>query len=128
MKLGITIATLFVAVSAFAVGQDKCASGSCSEGKKVTAEDQFMKEAERMMMEAEGKKACCKSTPEKPVAKGEKGCCNAKGELAKFKVWVGDKYAYFGCEGSAKKARNELMKKGMANIGPVQKVKGKVAL
>lgn len=97
-------------------------------GTKVCAEDEFMAEAERMMQTAEGKQACCKSTAQKPMAKGDKGCCNAKGEAAKFKVFVaGEGYKYFGCEGSAGKGRKELIASGK-KVGNVQKVNGKVAM
>ena len=76
----------------------------------------------------DGKEACCKSTEAKPVAKGDKGCCNAKGEVAKFKVYVAfEGYKFFGCEGSAKKGRDELVKNGYI-VGNVQKVNSKVAM
>lgn len=73
-----------------------------------------------------GAPACCKSTEEKPLAKGDPGCCNAKGELAKFKVWVvGEGYRFFGCEGSAGKARMELQDAGH-RVGAVQVVLSKI--
>ena len=76
---------------------------------------------------ANGKDACCKSTPAKPIAVGEKGCCNAAGELAKFKLMVNGNYKYYGCEGSAGKARKDLASKG-AKVGKVQPVSGKVKI
>lgn len=105
----------------------KTAKQGC-EGKTMCAEEEFMAEAHRMMASAEGKQSCCKSTAAKPMAKGDKGCCNAKGEAAKFKVFVaGEGYKYFGCEGSAAKGRKELVAKG-AKVGQVQKVSTKVAM
>ncbi len=68
--------------------------------------------------------ACEKSTPEKLVKKGEAGCCNAKGEPAKFKVWDGTGYEFFGCEDSAAEGRAELLAKGKV-AGQVQPVVAK---
>lgn len=100
----------------------------CSAGKKMSAEDAFMAEARRMMIAAEGKEECCKSTPAKPTAKGEGDCCNAEGAPAKFKVFVaGQGYKFFGCEGSAGKGRTELLAKGLT-VGKVQKVTSKVMI
>jgi hypothetical protein len=71
---------------------------------------------------------CCKSTEAKPMAKGDPGCCNAKGQPARFKVYVaGSGYQFFGCEGSAGKARQALLKSG-AKVGKVQKVSSKVLI
>lgn len=119
------------------MAQDHCAGGASSKEKskdmacanKVMTEDQkFFAMAQQMQMEAEGKKACCKSTAKKPMAKGDKGCCNEKGSAAKFKVFVsGEGYKYFGCEGSAKKGRTEWAAKGKT-VGSVQKVTSRVAL
>lgn len=108
------------------VAQVEKSRDSCDMGAK--GEDAFLAEAARMAAQAEGKEACCKSTSEKPMAKGDPGCCNAKGAVAKFKVFVaGTGYQYFGCEESAGKGRTQLMAKG-AKVGPVQKVRGKVAI
>lgn len=62
-------------VNAFA--DDKCGDkcGSCSAEAKMSQEDAFMMEAHKMMMKAEGKEMCCKSTPAKAVAAGGDGCC-----------------------------------------------------
>lgn len=108
--------------------QDSCATKSADAcSTKASAEDEFMKEAQRMMLEAEGKKACCKSTAAKPIAKGDKGCCNETGQAAKFKVFVaGAGYKFFGCEGSATKGRKELLAKG-AKVGNIQKVTAKTS-
>lgn len=119
----------FVLAAMLAIGAyagDKCGGDKCCE-KKMTAEEKFLKEADEMLMASEGKKACCKSMPGHMVAKGEKGCCNEKGALAKFKVWTGEKYAYFGCKGSAESGRAELAAKGAA-VGKVQPVSGRVHL
>lgn len=108
------------------VAQVEKSCGACEKGAK--GDDAFLAEAARMMAQAEGKDACCKSTAEKPMAKGDPGCCNAKGAPAKFKVFVaGSGYRYFGCEDSAGKGRSQLLAKG-AKVGPVQKVRGKVAI
>lgn len=106
--------------------KDACATKSSDAcGTKASAEDEFMKEAQKMMLEAEGKKACCKSTASKPLAKGDPGCCNEAGQPAKFKVYVaGVGYKFFGCEGSANKGRKELLAKG-AKVGNIQKVTSK---
>src|SRR5687767_8748152 len=99
------------ATCALAITQEK---SCCSAEKMVTAKAQT---------KVDGKEACCKSTEKKPVAKGDKGCCNAKGEVAKFKVYVAfEGYKFFGCEGSAKKGREELAANGYI-VGEVQKVK-----
>ncbi len=77
---------------------------------------------------AHGKEACCKSTADKPQAKGEGDCCNAPGQFAKFKVFAEGKYHYFGCEDSAAAGRKALVAQGYMGVGKVQKVKGKVKL
>lgn len=102
------------------------AQGDCCSDKPMTGEDAFMAEAKRMMalaeMKATGEKECCKSTPEKPMMKGDPGCCNAEGAPAKFKVYVaGQGYKFFGCADSAGEARAELMGNGH-KVGEVQKV------
>jgi len=107
------ISAIFVSACALSFGQ-------CCDSKK--AEDAFMKEAQAMMLKAEGKKACCKSTVAKVVVKGDKGCCNAPGEKMAFKVFVaGSGYKTFGCSDSAAKGRQELMAQGV-KVGPVQKI------
>ena len=132
------IAVASVAVSVSAQGTD--AKDCCAAMKPVVAqvqamdccaqkpgkgEDAFMAEAKRMMAKAEGKAGkdeCCKSTAEKPMAKGDPGCCNAAGAPAKFKVFIaGQGYKYFGCEDSAGKGRSALAADGH-KVGPVQKV------
>lgn len=133
MKL--IVSTCLVVMAAFAFAQEHCAGGDCAKEKskaghnKVMTEDQkFLALAKQMAMEAEGKKACCKSTAEKPMAKGDKGCCNEKGGLAKFKVFVaGQGYQFYGCEGSAAEGRAEWKSKGKV-VGAVQKVTSKVAM
>jgi hypothetical protein len=146
------LSILFATMTLFAIAtQDQCCgtkaeaktTKSCAMEAKQTcdsqaksgcglktrcADDEFMAEAHRMMMAAEGKSACCKSTASKPMAKGDAGCCNAKGEAAKFKIYVaGAGYKYFGCEGSAAKGRKELVSKGQ-KVGKVQKVTSSVAM
>jgi hypothetical protein len=105
------------------------AQGPCCQGeKKVSADEAFLKMAREMEMFASGKKACCQTTATKSVEKGAEGCCNAKGEPAKFKVFVkGAGYKYFGCEDSAAQGRKELLAKG-AKAGKVQKVARKTAI
>lgn len=105
----------------------KGACGGCGD-KKMSAEDAFMAEAHKMMMQAEGKEACCKSTASHPMKKGDAGCCNAKGAPAKFKVFVaGEGYKYFGCKESAEKGRTALSAKG-AKVGKVQIVASKTSI
>lgn len=122
--------------------QSDCAT-ACSTSKCATTavrisacskEDAFLAEAARMERLAEAKakasseKQCCKSTPEKPIPQGAPGCCNAPGGLAKFKVWVvGSGYKFYGCEGSARDGRNELMASGH-RVGAVQRVTGRVTI
>ncbi|MFQ3669095.1 MAG: hypothetical protein SNJ61_09435, partial [Fimbriimonadaceae bacterium] len=65
-----------------------CASGCGGKAVKsavaeVWSEEAFMAEARRMTMAAEGKTACCKSTADKPVARGAAGCCNAPKQVAR---------------------------------------------
>jgi hypothetical protein len=127
----------FLIVSVAAVSMAQCCGGEGAEARAETqatveaqkrAEDAFLAEAARMAASTEAKKACCKSTPAKPMAKGDKGCCNAKGETAKFKVFVANEgYKFFGCEGSARKGREELVASG-ARVGAVQKVTGRVRI
>jgi hypothetical protein len=113
MKTMLTLALAAVAGMALA-GEDCCK-------KKVSADEAFLLEANKMMAAAEGKKACCQTTAEKVVVKGEKGCCNAKEAPKPFKVFVAGKgYQYFGCEGSAKEGRQALVAKGL-KVGHVQK-------
>jgi hypothetical protein len=72
-------------------------------------------------------KACCKAAKPAPKPVAAKVCsapCCQAGAAAKFKVWVGGSYQYFGCKGAAKKAKAEFAKKGMIS-GGVQKVVGK---
>lgn len=78
--------------------------------------------------EAKDKELCCKSTAANPIAKGSKGCCNAKGALARFKVWADGTYHFFGCQGSASKARLDLARQGALVVGRVQPVVGRVAM
>ncbi len=102
-------------ISAAALADDCCAA------KKPSAEDEFMKIAKEMEISATGKKACCKSTVEKPMAKGEKDCCNAPEQPKPFKVYVAGKgYKFFGCKDSAAQGRKELMASGV-KVGHVQK-------
>jgi hypothetical protein len=123
-----SILTLMIAACA-ALSMAQCSSqdgASCSSAVKtaVQHEEDFMAEAHRMAIAAEGKKECCKSTAHKPMAKGDKGCCNEKSQPAKFKVFVRDHgYQFFGCQGSATKGRQELVATG-AKVGPVQRVTG----
>lgn len=98
------------------------------KGKPVSPDEAFLKQAREMEMSAEGKKACCRTTATKSVEKGDAGCCNAKGEAAKFKVFVaGVGYKYYGCADSAKLGRKELLASG-AKAGSVQKVRGKISI
>ena len=88
----------------------------------MSAEVEFMQEAEKMAMKADGKESCCKSTATHAMAKGDKGCCNEAGQTAKFKVFVaGNGYKFFGCEGSATKGRKDLLAKRL-KVGSVQQV------
>jgi len=116
----------FIVLSAIALAGASLAQSCCDQ--KKSAEAQFMALAQEMQMNAEGKKACCKSTAEKPVAKAEGACCNATGAQAKFKVFVaGEGYKYFGCPDSAAQGRKALATKG-AKVGKVQPVSGRVAI
>jgi len=122
MKFLLTLA--LAAIAALSMAQAPCCQGE----KKASAEDPFLKMAREMEMKAEGKKECCRSTEAKKIVSGEDGCCNAKGEPAKFKVFVaGAGYKYFGCEDSAAEGRKTLLAKG-ARVGKVQKVNSKVAI
>jgi hypothetical protein len=104
------------------------AQAPCCKDKKPSQEETFLKMAREMEMTAEGKKACCQTTATKSVEKGDKGCCNAKGEPAKFKVFVtGAGYKFFGCEDSAAQGRKELLAKG-SKVGKVEKVSRKASL
>ncbi len=76
----------------------------------------------RLAAKSEG--ACERSTPTKMVKKGDAGCCNAKGEVAKFKVWNGMGYEFFGCEDSAAEGRTQLLALGHV-AGAVQPVVAK---
>lgn len=76
----------------------------------------------RLAAKSEG--ACEKSTATKMVKKGDAGCCNAKGEVAKFKVWNGMGYEFFGCEDSAAEGRAQLLALGHV-AGAVQPVVAK---
>jgi hypothetical protein len=121
MKLFLTaVLTVAAAVS--------MAQAPCCKGEKTNTDAEFLKVAQEMEMKAEGKKACCKSTEAKPMAKGDKGCCNAPGEVAKFKVFVaGTGYKYFGCKDSAAQGRKDLLAKG-AKVGNIQKVSLKASI
>lgn len=100
----------------------------CCKAKQPSQEETFLKVAREMEMSAEGKKACCQTTATKSVEKGDKGCCNAKGEPAKFKVFVsGAGYKFFGCEDSAAEGRKELLAKG-AKVGKVEKLSRKTSI
>lgn len=130
MKTLITLIAALAAVSVFAqcadCGDKKKGEESChAKGTQAfNAKDaEYLKQAHAMLLASEGiKEECCKSTAEKPVAKGSPGCCNAPDAPKKFRVKVAGKgYAYFGCEDSAKKGRAELMAKGK-KVGRVEKV------
>jgi hypothetical protein len=109
----------------------KAAAGKQASAKapQAAAECQECEgQAKEAKVLANGKEECCKSTPAKPMAKGDPGCCNAKGEIAKFKVFViGQGYKFFGCEESAAKGREGFLKKGLF-VGNVQKVTNKVRI
>ncbi|HZH97565.1 MAG TPA: hypothetical protein VEX38_01225 [Fimbriimonadaceae bacterium] len=123
MKFLFSLISLVCAAAAMA----QCCGGSKADNPQAR-EAEFMAEANRMALKAQGKEACCQTDATKSVEKGAKGCCNAKAEPAKFKVFVaGEGYKYFGCEGSAKKGRQELVAKG-EKVGRVQKVRTKVSL
>jgi hypothetical protein len=109
------------------VGSPCCDSNLMALNQEKAEKKEACCAKEGAVAKTEGtKEACCKSTEAKVVAKGEKGCCNAKGEMAKFKVFVANEgYKFFGCEGSAKKGRAELVAAGKS-VGGVQKVKSKV--
>lgn len=141
MKKALLITICAGLISGMAMAQQDCCadkkakaepkSASCGT-KMASQEDAFMAEAKKMSMQAysieKKKDACCQSTQEKVVAKGDEGCCNAKGETAKFKVFVaGVGYKYFGCSESAAKGRKELLAKH-AKVGAVQKVSGKISI
>ena len=119
----LTIIAMGAVAFAFAP-QDAC----CKDKEKSAVAQEGKADACAAGAKVNGKDACCKSTAEKPIAKGEKGCCNAKGEPAKFKVYVVSKYQYFGCEGSATKGRLEAVKAGLVPVGNVQAVVGKVLM
>lgn len=115
------IALISIASAAFAYAttlDDAC----CAGGAKVA------KAAVKTEVKAEAKKdACCKSTEAKKIAKKGAGCCNEQGQMAKFKVYAGGKYFFFGCAGSADKGRAALMAKHL-DVSAVQAVKGKVRM
>lgn len=119
-----------------AEAKDSC--GSCTSGcegkagKTVAAdvwtEEAFMVEAHRMMLAAEGKTACCKSTAAKPIARGTEGCCNEPKQVAKFKVFVrGEGYRFFSCSTSAQQGRNQLAAQGK-HVGRVQPVQTRILI
>ncbi len=74
---------------------------------------------------AAAEKACC--AEEEMMAKEEEtcggNCCKIDG-LAKFKVFAGGKYYFYGCPGSAAMGREELNSQGLI-AGKVQAVVGK---
>ena len=131
MKTLSLILAVFAASFAFAQCEDGSKGACCSSAKviakKVNGEAEFMAQAQKMMAAAEGKKACCKSTAAKPMARGDKGCCNEVGTVAKFKVYADGKYHFFGCKDSAAEARKELAAKGFA-VGDVQKVRSRARI
>lgn len=98
---------------------------SAPKAKAAGDECTNCKEAAKMQMAED---ECCKSTAAHPMKKGDEGCCNNANEIAKFKLFVvGKGYAYFGCEDSAGKAREALLKKGEF-VGGIQKVASKVKI
>ncbi len=120
MKSILTLIVVTVCASSFA----QCPA--CT-GDAKKQQDEFMAIARQMELKAEGKQECCKSTAEKPVAKGGEGCCSEKGTPAKFKVFANGKYKYFGCADSAAKARKEMLAQG-SRPGKVQKVRTRVLM
>jgi hypothetical protein len=124
----IMIAALAV-TGAFAQGADGEGSccGSKPVAKKVAGDDAFMAQAHQMMMQAEGKMECCKSTSAHPMARGDKGCCNETGVAAKFKVYALGHYHYYGCKDSAAQARRQMRAQGIV-VGNVQKVRSRVKI
>ena len=141
MKRALLLSICAGLLSSMAMAQDCCdkkkdakmdaKKASCGQ-QALCPEEAFLAEAKKMSMQAysieKKKDACCQSTQEKVVAKGSEGCCNAKGETAKFKVFVaGEGYKYFGCADSAAKGRKELLAKH-TKVGTVQKVSGKISI
>lgn len=95
---------------------------------QASAQAAECQDCDEMAKTAKADDECCKSTAAKPLKVGDPGCCNNANELAKFKLFVvGKGYAYFGCEDSAGKARDALVKKGEF-VGAVQKVASKVKI
>lgn len=74
-----------------------------------------------------GKDACCMKMAKKATANSMKGCCNAPGEMAKFKVFAGGKYSFYGCADMAEQGRISLMEKFL-DVSAVQPVQGKVRI
>lgn len=79
LTITLAIAAAIVANAMTQQGSKTEASESCCSAKTMSQEDAFMMEAQRMMLAAEGKQACCKSTAAKAVVKGAAGCCEADG-------------------------------------------------
>ncbi len=65
---------IFTGIAATAISMAQC----CGT-KPTNANEKFLHEAHLMVMKAEGKTPCCKSTATKPVVKGSMGCCKAPG-------------------------------------------------
>lgn len=123
-----TIMRIFLTAILTAGAALSMAQAPCCKAKQPSQEETFLKVAREMQMAAEGKKACCQTTATKSIEKGDKGCCNAKGEPAKFKVFVkGEGYKFFGCEDSAAEGRKALVAKG-AKAGKVEKMSRKASL
>ena len=116
------IAVTGASLATLARADESCCAKKPGATPAAAQEKMFLAEAQKMAMKSEGKMACCRSTVEKPVVKGEAGCCEAKGEPRLFKVFVaGEGYRFFGCESSAGKGRKEIVATG-TKAGPIQKV------
>ncbi|HEY0866899.1 MAG TPA: hypothetical protein VGE01_05965 [Fimbriimonas sp.] len=95
---------------------------NCCPKPAAASDEAFLREANMMMLKAEGKQACDRTTATKAVVKGQAGCCEAPGEPKLFKVFVAGKgYAFYSCPDSAGQARKKLLAAG-TKVGPVQKV------
>lgn len=111
---------IFSLVSLMSMG---LAQDCCKEKAAAAKKDGACCAAEAKK-DASKKDSCCASK----TAKAKSGeCCNTAGKPAKFKVYAGGKYYFFGCADSAEKGRVELMAKFL-DVSAVQPVKSKVKI
>lgn len=106
-----------------------CKGGAmCADCKKM-AMNMMCKDCNAKVAKAMKGAACadCDKMAKGGAKMAGDACCNTPGSPAKFKVFAGGKYHFFGCADAAETARVQLMEKYL-DVSEIQKVSGNVKI